>query len=377
MLPLPPSNHAERERILTDRGHGCGPRNRRRGYSGWIRSGGRHPPRHPRAAARGGGDGHHVAHRSPSRHLLHARRWERHHQRPRRTLDGVRGARGPRSHQPGHHPPPVGSGQRLGPRFHTLPMNRRGTGLLEAVIASALTALLMVAALGALSSLQRSTGRFASRALSDQVIRGATQLIRSELRDISPAAGEILAFTPSSITYRAVRGTGISCVANGGRIQVISGTWAPLRQPAAGRDSLVILGQPPDTEVVVSSLGATATGFCPDGVVSMSLPYAVGASDPAAAARYPSPVLVTEVMELRGYESGGEWWIGARSVSAGEVIQPALGPIAGNGLRIVAFDSARTPTNTPRLVSHLLFVIRVPSGDSAEVHLDLSKGAWR
>ena len=256
-------------------------------------------------------------------------------------------------------------------------MNRCGTGLVEAVVAAALTALLVVSALGVLSSLQRSTGRFAARALSDQVIRGASQLFRSELRDLSPPAGEILSFTPASITYRAVRGTGIACGVAGGKLQVIAGTWAPLRQPAGGRDSLVLLGQPADTEVVVAALGPATAGVCPDGVASVSLPYGVQLPDPSLAARYPSPVLLSELMEIRGYESGGEWWIGVRSVSAGEVIQPAHGPIAVNGLRVVGFDSMGAVTAIPARVSHLLLVLRVPSGDSTEVHLDLSRGALR
>ncbi|HKP28755.1 MAG TPA: hypothetical protein VJU15_05110 [Gemmatimonadales bacterium] len=256
-------------------------------------------------------------------------------------------------------------------------MNHRGTGLVEAVVAAALTALLVMSALGALSSLQRSTGRFASRALSDQVIRGATQLIRSELRDLSPLAGEIVSFTPESITYRAVRGTGIACGVGGGRIQVVAVGWAPLRQPAGGRDSIVLLAQPGDTEAVVAALGPTTAGVCLDSVASVSLPYAVATPDPASVARFPSPVLLAEIMEIRAYESGGEWWIGVRSVSAGEVIQPANGPIAANGLRIAAFDSAGAVTTMPARVSHLVLVLRVPSGDSAAVHLDLSGGALR
>ena len=258
-----------------------------------------------------------------------------------------------------------------------MPVTRRGTGLIEAVVAAGLTALLVIAALGALSSLQRSTGRFAARALSDQVLRGATHLLRSELGDLAPSAGEIGALGPGSITYRAVRGTGIACGASGGRIHLIAGTWAPLRQPAAGRDSLVLLGQPGETEVVVAASGPATAGVCPDGVVSMSLPYVAGFPDPASAARYPAPILVSEVMEIRGYESGGEWWIGMRSVSAGEVIQPAHGPVAVSGLALAALDSAGIPTLVPGLVRHLALSVRLPSGDSASVHLDFSSRTWR
>ena len=256
-------------------------------------------------------------------------------------------------------------------------MNRLGTGLLEAVVAAALTALLVVAALGTLSGLQRSTARFASRALADQALRGATQLLHSELGDLAPSAGEIFSLTPGSITYRAVRGSGLACGVSGGRIHVIAGSWAPLRQPAAGRDSLVVLGQRPDTVAVVAALGPAIAGFCPDGVASMSLPYVIQVPDPAANARYPSPLLISEVMEIRGYESGGEWWVGVRSVSAGEVVQPAHGPIAASGLRFAALDSAGLPALTPARTSHLMVVVRGRSGDSAVVNLDLTRGAWR
>ena len=258
-----------------------------------------------------------------------------------------------------------------------MPLTRRGTGLVEAVMAAGLTALLVVAALGSLSSLQKSAGRFAARAVSAQVLRGTTHLLRSELGDLAPVAGEIVSIGAGSITYRAVRGSGIACGASGGRIHVVDGSWAPLRQPATGRDSLVLLGQPPETEVVVSSSGPATAGFCPDGVASMSLPYGVSVPDPASIARYPTPVLVTEVMEIRGYESGGDWWVGMRSVSAGEVVQPAHGPIAVNGLALAALDSSGLPTLLPGRVRHLALVVRLPSGDSTTVHLDYSSRAWR
>jgi hypothetical protein len=106
---------------------------------------------------------------------------------------------------------------------------------------------------------------------------------------------------PGSISYRAVRGSGIACGVSGGRIHVVASTWAPLRQPALGRDSLVLLGQAGETEVVVASGGPVVASFCPDGVASMSLPYVVSGLDPALAARYPTPVLLSEIMEIRGY----------------------------------------------------------------------------
>ena len=258
-----------------------------------------------------------------------------------------------------------------------MPLTRRGTALAEAVVAAVLTAALVVSALGALSHLQRSVGRLVGRSLSDQSLRGAAQLLRSELRDLSPSAGELLALGPTSLTYRAVRATGIACGSAGGRVLVAASSWSQLRQPAAWRDSLVLLGQPGDTEAVVASSGAGVAGSCPDGVASVSLPYASGMPDPAITAAYPAPVLLSETMEIRAYQSAGEWWIGVRSVSAGEVIQPAHGPVASDGFRITALDSAGAATFAPDRVAHLSFVVKSFRGDSLELHLDYSRGVWR
>lgn len=258
-----------------------------------------------------------------------------------------------------------------------MPLTRRGAGLIEAVVAAGLTALLVVSALAGLAGLQRTVGRFSGRVMSDQALRGTAQLLRSELRDLAPAAGELRAIGPGSITYRAVRGAGQACGLAPGRLLVLAGSWAPLRQPAAGRDSLVLLAQPVDTEVVVAASGSAVSGICPDGVVSVSLPYAVSTPDPLTAALFPAPVLLAEVMEIRAYQSGGEWWVGVRSVSAGETIQPAHGPIAPGGLRINAFDAAGAPTLVPALVSHLLFTVLSAGGDSLEVRLDFTRGAWK
>ena len=258
-----------------------------------------------------------------------------------------------------------------------MPLTRRGTALTEAVVASVLTALLVVAALGALAQMQRSVGRLVVRSLSDQSLRGAAQLLRSELRDLSPAAGELLALGPSSISYRAMRATGIACGAAAGRVQVVASSWSPLRQPAAGRDSLVLLGQPGDTEAVVASSGPEVAALCPNGVASVSLPYLSGVPDPASTAAYPAPLLVSETMEIRAYQSAGEWWIGVRSISASEIIQPALGPIASDGFRITALDSAGVPTLALDRVAHLAFLIKSGRGDSLELHLDYSRGVWR
>jgi hypothetical protein len=258
-----------------------------------------------------------------------------------------------------------------------MPLNRRGVSLVEAVVAAVLTAVLVVSALAGLALLQRAVSRFTGRALSDQSLRGTAQLLRSELRDLSPAAGELLSFGAGSIIYRAVRGSGRACGSSSGRILVSADSWSPLRQPVAGRDSLVLLGQPRDTELVVAAAGPVSAAVCPDGVASVALPYAVQVPDPVPGAAFQAPVLLSEVMEIRGYESGGQWWVGVRSLSAGETIQPAYGPIAPGGFSVIGLDSAGASTLVPSRVSHLVFTVLGPGGDSLDVRFDYSRGVWR
>ena len=65
----------------------------------------------------------------------------------------------------------------------------------------------------------------------------------------------------------------------------------------------------------------------------------------------PVPVRFFEVMEVRLYQSGGRWWVGARSVSNGEVIQPVIGPLAPGGLEFQFVDQAGGTVSNPATVS--------------------------
>ena len=55
-------------------------------------------------------------------------------------------------------------------------------------------------------------------------------------------------------------------------------------------------------------------------------------------------------MQLKLYSSGGRHWLGARSLSAGETIQPVLGPLTATGLALTYLDSTGAPTSDPRRV---------------------------
>jgi hypothetical protein len=77
-----------------------------------------------------------------------------------------------------------------------------------------------------------------------------------------------------------------------------------------------------------------------------------------------TPLRIFEIMQLKLSQSQGESWLGARSVSGGEVMQPMLGPLANaNGFELTYLDGQGAPTANPRAVKSIRFTVR---GVSAE-----------
>jgi hypothetical protein len=64
-------------------------------------------------------------------------------------------------------------------------------------------------------------------------------------------------------------------------------------------------------------------------------------------------------MEIKLYQSSTQWWLGARSLATGEVIQPLAGPLAGSGgLRLEYLDRSGSSTTTPAAVKSVVITVR-------------------
>jgi hypothetical protein len=250
-------------------------------------------------------------------------------------------------------------------------LNRRGIAVAEAVVAVTLAALLIGTALGTLSTLQRALARQVARTTREQTLRAAVQLAVAELRDVAPVAGDIVALASTGVTYRATRASGVACGRDPDGILVASDTYRPLRTPVANRDSLTLMLSA-GAWIRVPLDGPPRAGTCPDGTAAVILPSVPGLPDPIASVTWPAPLRVFEIMELRAYQSGSEWWLGQRSVSSGETIQPALGPLASGGLSLLGLDSLAQPTAAPLAIRQLRLTIRLASGDSLVRSLSLS-----
>jgi prepilin-type N-terminal cleavage/methylation domain-containing protein len=231
---------------------------------------------------------------------------------------------------------------------------RQGFTLIEMLIAIVLLGLVTATLYGVMRSSQIISRTQAQQALMAGNMRTGEMLVPYELRqiNISPAGvSDILAMGPDSITYRAMRGTGVACSITASEVRVLTSTWYGYRVPVAARDTLLLFmeGDPtigsddqwvhlPISSVnMASTCGARAaialgttivtpiTSFLPTGVTE-------------------APVRTFETMQLRLTTSGGQNFIGARSVSNGDALTPAVGPLAAGGLRMAYYDSTGAAT---------------------------------
>lgn len=190
----------------------------------------------------------------------------------------------------------------------------------------------------------RTADRQRDRARQETALRDAAAVIASELGDIAPAS-DLAGFEPESVTYRAERGSGRTCGSDGSSIVLRDATFRSWRLPDPARDSLLVL-MPADSSsphwMVRPLLSAPARGTCADGAPGLRVGIDTGVAIRARDADL--PVRVGEWMRLRTYQSGGEWWLGAHSLRAGDVTQPIAGPFAARGIALVLLDQSGTPT---------------------------------
>jgi hypothetical protein len=213
---------------------------------------------------------------------------------------------------------------------------------------------------GAVYQLLVTTQRLA-RAQSEHLalqssVRSAVLIVLNELRELSTAEGQgrerndVLSGTPTGLTYRAARGLGLTCQPpTSTQIRLARNGFMAARDPQPGRDSayLFVEGDPDtdqdDTWQAVTITGVSNLASCA-GTLEPGLTLTVLPTSSLVGLTAGTPVRIYEVMELRLYRSEGKSWLGMRSVSAGEAIQPLAGPLSDDGFRLDYLDRAGRPT---------------------------------
>lgn len=227
----------------------------------------------------------------------------------------------------------------------------RGFTLVEILIALVIMGLVT----GALFQLLTNTQRL-SRAQAEQVdlqanVRAGSLVVPNELRELNTVVGggadqnDVLLANPDEIRYRAMRGFYVVCQATTStEIRVFATSVGAYRNPQAGRDGMyVFIEGDPDKEQddgwQQAAITGVATGnVCPGGAAGITLTTPDNAV--LAAQAVGTPVRLFEIMEVKLYQPDGRSWLGARSISAGEAIQPLLGPLTdGTGFQLQYFDA--------------------------------------
>lgn len=243
----------------------------------------------------------------------------------------------------------------------------RGFTLVESMVALVLTVLVLTLVYRVLVGQQRNTSLQAQRVLLQTNLRSAAAFISTELREVSADSSTpgLLAFSAESVTYRATRGSGMACGLSPTSVDFLGPLHGAFRRPQAGRDSLLVfVGAGPGREWIAGPVTGVASSSCGGGS-SLRISTLLDSVALAAASIGPLfPVRLFEIMQIKLYQSQGSHWLGARSVSAGEIIQPVLGPLDSNGLAIMLRDSVGAIATRPFEVRSGEVVIRAQAAQA-------------
>jgi hypothetical protein len=252
-----------------------------------------------------------------------------------------------------------------------LTRSRAGFTLAEIMIAMALTMVVAGTIHRLLVTTQRTTRAQAQWVELQSNLRAGSLIVLSELRELSAVPGgsaaqnDILVAGPSALVYRAMRGIGFICgTPSATGIRIARGSFTGPRDPQAGGDEALVLIEEraaagaEDTWLGLQIVSVASGASCP-GALGPGITLTVPASPVVAGLEAGTPVRITEVMELRLYESEGLSWLGARSVSSGETIQPLVGPLTSeSGFRLEYLDTAGKPTTDRTSIKSIRVALR-------------------
>jgi prepilin-type N-terminal cleavage/methylation domain-containing protein len=248
--------------------------------------------------------------------------------------------------------------------------NRRGFTLTEIMIAMTLMLIVGGAAFKLLVTTQRLSRSQAEQAGLQSNVRMGSLVVLNDLRELNTVVGgaadknDILTIAANDITYRGMRGFGLICQApTATQIRITRSSFSGFRDPQATRDAFyVFIDGDPDTEADDTWLPVAITGVatgtaCPGALADITLttPNTAG----LVGIPVGTPIHIYEVMELKLHVADGKSWLGARSISAGEAIQPVLGPLVdGNGFQLEYLDAVGAITADRTAIKSIRITIR-------------------
>jgi hypothetical protein len=145
---------------------------------------------------------------------------------------------------------------------------------------------------------------------------------------------DILIAEAGRLRYKAMRGMGFLCALAGNTAIVTSSTVVGIRAPAIGDSVSIYVEGDTDTNTDDAWVDAAITGLpnqnCPSGAAGIAMTLAYPAwlnAGWSAQVLTGAPVRLYDIMQMQPVVSNGQTWLGMRSISENEQLQPVVGPI--------------------------------------------------
>lgn len=232
---------------------------------------------------------------------------------------------------------------------------RRGFTLVELLIALVLTVSVGGIIMGLVSTTQKVSRSQAAVAAMQSNVRAGSLIVPADLREIGydtmisvptgfatpNSSPDLITIAPTSIRFRAMRGFGVVCQLGTTEIKVAK-PWFYYRDPTTSDSFRLFVennqAKAADDEwwpIQVTAIDETSTcGARPAWALTVNdlsaLTYLISGTTLAITSGIfdGAPLRAWEDMEYGLYQSGGQWWLGARSHSNGDLsYQPVLGPV--------------------------------------------------
>ena len=248
-------------------------------------------------------------------------------------------------------------------------LSRRGFSLTELLISLVMMGIVGGAMMKLLTGMQRISRSQAEQVELQSNVRTGALVVPAEMREMGYDVDDLgnvfdtdlVAMAADRVQFRAMRGIGFICAFSGAG-GFVTDVW--IRRPFYGvRDPQLTdgyrlfveqdfnLGADDRWVNLVPTNVDLASNCGADPAIRLTFPVPVlpgtASQVPVTAVFVGAPIRTFEVMEFGLFAQGGRSWLGARSVSIGEVnFQPVVGPLengTGFGLSYRAADNTVVP----------------------------------
>jgi prepilin-type N-terminal cleavage/methylation domain-containing protein len=236
--------------------------------------------------------------------------------------------------------------------------NRRaGFTLVELMIALVIFVLVAASLYRVLNVSQKTTQTQTEKAAMQGSLRTGIQLAMAEIQELWSDEGNgsvagpgsaITAMTSTSMSYKAMRGLGLSCAPLAlNQVTLDATTWRGLSLPTAGQ-GLYVFDQGADPAIVTDdvwhdgTIQSVAGGTCADGLTAAHVITLTADLPTIVNIKVPGPARTHEPMQLGLVASGGRNWLGIATGGGG--LTPLAGPLTGLSLEYKDKNGQNTGT---------------------------------